>query len=247
MRDPSEPHRSFPRLAETGGSAIGFGYSSDSPDEVLAGGLWPPNRPTWANGFFRRYHRSRERSLGSVSILPDWAVQVLQVLTVLSLAPLISGVIARGEAIVQQRTGPAPPAALLRHREAPAQGDRAAGARRLPVPGGALHQLRWIRHGAAPDPRAHDLRSAARVHGRHPGGGLILGGAGVAISIAAIDSGSPYAQLGSSRLRTFGALNEPTVIFVVFVVALTTHTDLPYVLGATLRASRSRSSARAIC
>ena len=69
------------------------------------------------------------------------------------------------------------------------------------------------------------------------GGGLILGGAGFAISIAAIDSGSPYAQLGSSRLRTFGALNEPTVIFVVFVVALTTHTDLPYVLGATLRAS----------
>jgi formate hydrogenlyase subunit 4 len=69
------------------------------------------------------------------------------------------------------------------------------------------------------------------------GGGLILGMAGFAISIAAIDSGSPYAQLGSSRLRSFGALNEPTVIFVVFVVALTTHTDLPYVLGETLRSS----------
>jgi formate hydrogenlyase subunit 4/hydrogenase-4 membrane subunit HyfE len=66
------------------------------------------------------------------------------------------------------------------------------------------------------------------------GGGLILGMAGFAVSIAAIDSGSPYAQLGSSRLRSFGALNEPTVIF---VVALTTHTDLPYVLGATLRGS----------
>ncbi len=39
-------------------------------------------------------------------VLPDWTVQVLQVLTVLSLAPLVSGVIARGEAIVQQRTGP---------------------------------------------------------------------------------------------------------------------------------------------
>jgi len=68
-------------------------------------------------------------------------------------------------------------------------------------------------------------------------GGLILGMAGFVISLAAIDSGSPYAQLGSSRLRSFGALNEPTVIFVVFVVALTTHTDLPYVLGATLRSS----------
>jgi formate hydrogenlyase subunit 4/hydrogenase-4 membrane subunit HyfE len=68
-------------------------------------------------------------------------------------------------------------------------------------------------------------------------GGLLLGMAGFAISLAAIDSGSPYAQLGSSRLRSFGAFNEPTVIFVVFVVALTTHTDLPYVLGATLRSS----------
>jgi len=41
-----------------------------------------------------------------VPVLPDWFVQVLQVLSVLSLAPLIAGVIARGEAIVQQRRGP---------------------------------------------------------------------------------------------------------------------------------------------
>lgn len=39
-------------------------------------------------------------------ILPDWAVQVLQVLTILALAPLISGIIARVEAILQQRKGP---------------------------------------------------------------------------------------------------------------------------------------------
>ncbi len=57
------------------------------------------------------------------------------------------------------------------------------------------------------------------------------------MSIAAIDSGSPYAQLGSSRLRSFGAFNEPTVIFVTFVLALTTHTDLPYAFGATLRSA----------
>ena len=53
---------------------------------------------------------------------------------------------------------------------------------------------------------------------------------------------------GSSRLRSFGALNEPTVIFVIFVVALTTHTDLPYVLGATLPRVGGRGGAlRAIC
>lgn len=38
--------------------------------------------------------------------LPDWAIQVLQVLAVLMLAPLVSGVIARAEAVVQQRRGP---------------------------------------------------------------------------------------------------------------------------------------------
>lgn len=39
-------------------------------------------------------------------ILPDWVVQVLQVVTVLALAPLVSGVIARAEAVIQQRRGP---------------------------------------------------------------------------------------------------------------------------------------------
>ena len=69
------------------------------------------------------------------------------------------------------------------------------------------------------------------------GGGFILGLASYAVSLAAIDSGSPYAQLGSSRLRTFGALGEPTILFVVFTVALVTGTDLPYVFAATLKSS----------
>ncbi|MGH7330092.1 MAG: respiratory chain complex I subunit 1 family protein, partial [Polyangiaceae bacterium] len=69
------------------------------------------------------------------------------------------------------------------------------------------------------------------------GGGFLLGLASYAVSLAAIDSGSPYAQLGSSRLRTFGALGEPTIIFVVFTVALITQTDLPYAFAATLKSS----------
>ncbi len=170
-------------------------------------------------------------------ILPDWAVQVLQVLTVLSLAPLVSGVIARGEAIVQQRTGPRllqpyyDIAKLLRKETV------------LPAPAGFLFRaapyVSFAGYATVPllIPVLTTYGLPLGYMGDILAGGLILGGAGFAISIAAIDSGSPYAQLGSSRLRTFGALNEPTVIFVVFVVALTTHTDLPYVLGATLRAS----------
>ncbi|MGO9754474.1 MAG: NADH-quinone oxidoreductase subunit H [Solirubrobacteraceae bacterium] len=170
-------------------------------------------------------------------VLPDWVVQVCQVLTVLMLAPLISGVIARGEAIVQQRTGPRllqpyyDIAKLLRKETV------------LPGPAGLLFRaapyISFAGYATVPllIPVLTNYGLPLGYMGDILGGGLILGGAGFAISIAAIDSGSPYAQLGSSRLRTFGALNEPTVIFVVFVVALTTHTDLPYVLGATLRAS----------
>ena len=39
-------------------------------------------------------------------VLPDWVIQTLQVVTILVLAPLVSGLIARAEAIVQQRRGP---------------------------------------------------------------------------------------------------------------------------------------------
>jgi formate hydrogenlyase subunit 4/hydrogenase-4 membrane subunit HyfE len=67
--------------------------------------------------------------------------------------------------------------------------------------------------------------------------GLILGLGSFAISLAAIDSGSPFAQLGSSRQRTFGALGEPTVLFVVFTIALLSHTDLPYAMAAVLKTS----------
>jgi formate hydrogenlyase subunit 4 len=71
------------------------------------------------------------------------------------------------------------------------------------------------------------------------GGGFILALAGFCVAIAAADSGAPYAQLGSSRAMTFAALIEPTVLFVVFAVAMITSTDLPYVLAATVRSSAS--------
>ncbi len=170
-------------------------------------------------------------------VLPDWAVQVLQVVVVLALAPLITGVIARGEAIIQQRRGPR----LLQpyHDIAKLLSKETV----LPAPAGPVFRaapyVSFAGYATVPllIPVLTNFGLPLGYMGDILAGGLILGMAGFVISLAAIDSGSPYAQLGSSRLRSFGALNEPTVIFVVFVVALTTHTDLPYVLGATLRAS----------
>jgi formate hydrogenlyase subunit 4 len=72
------------------------------------------------------------------------------------------------------------------------------------------------------------------------GGGFILALAGFAVALAGAESGAPYAQLGSSRAMTFGALIEPTILFVIFAVALITRTDLPYALSATIRSSASQ-------
>jgi formate hydrogenlyase subunit 4 len=71
-------------------------------------------------------------------------------------------------------------------------------------------------------------------------GGFILALAGFAVALAAVETGSPYAQLGSSRAMTFGALIEPSILFVTFTVALITTTDLPYFEAAAVRSSMSQ-------
>ena len=169
--------------------------------------------------------------------LPDWAVQVLQVVTILALAPLVGGIIARAEAVVQQRRGPRVLQPyydifkLLRKETV------------LPAPAGLVFRAApYVSFAAFATiplliPALTTFPLPLGYMADFLGVGLILALASFVVSIAAVDSGSPYAQLGSSRLRSFGALNEPTVIFVTFVLALTTHTDLPYAFGATLRSS----------
>lgn len=170
-------------------------------------------------------------------ILPDWAVQTLQVVTILALAPLVSGIIARAEAIIQQRQGPRilqpyyDILKLLRKETV------------LPAPAGPVFRaapyVSFAAYATIPllIPALTTFPLPLGYMADFFGVGLILALASFSISVAAIDSGSPYAQLGSSRLRSFGAFNEPTVIFVTFVLALTTKTDLPYAFGATLRSA----------
>jgi formate hydrogenlyase subunit 4 len=73
------------------------------------------------------------------------------------------------------------------------------------------------------------------------GGGFILALAGFAVALAAAETGGPYAQLGSSRAMTFGALIEPSILFITFTVALITTTDLPYFEAAAARSSLSQA------
>ena len=173
-------------------------------------------------------------------ILPDWAIQALQVIAILALAPLVTGIIARAEAIVQQRRGP---------RVLQPYYDILKLVRKetvLPAPAGPVFRVApYVNFaGLATIPLLIPVLTTFGLPLGYMadflGVGLIFALTSFVVSIAAVDSGSPYAQLGSSRLRSFGAFNEPTVIFVTFVLALTTHTDLPYAFGATIRSSAAQ-------
>jgi formate hydrogenlyase subunit 4/hydrogenase-4 membrane subunit HyfE len=169
--------------------------------------------------------------------LSDWVIQVLQVATVLLLGPLVMGIIARAEAIVQMRRGP---------RVFQPYYDIAKFFRKETVlPGNAGYVFR-----AAPYvsfacyltvplliPVLTNFPLQLTYLGDILGGGFILALASFSVSLAALDTGTPYTQLGSSRLRSFGALGEPTILVVIFTVALITHTDLPYALVKTLEGS----------
>lgn len=167
--------------------------------------------------------------------LPAWAIQVLQVVTVLALAPLITGMIARAEAFVQQRRGPRvlqPYYDIVKLLQKETV---------LPEPAGPVFRAApYVAFaGYATIPLLIPVLTTFGLPFGYIadffGVGLILALTSFVVSLAAVDSGSPYAQLGSSRVRSFSAFNEPTVIFVTFVLALTTHTDLPYAFGASIR------------
>lgn len=169
--------------------------------------------------------------------MPIPVVQLMQVLTVLVAAPGVSGVIARLEARLQGRRGvralqPYYDLAKLFRKETLA-------------PYGAT----WVFLAAPLVAFASYLTVPLLIPvlttyplpfaylGDILGGGFILALASFAVAVAATETGSPYAQMGASRAKTFGAITEPVVLFVVFTVALVTGTDLPYALAATVRSS----------
>ena len=170
-------------------------------------------------------------------ILHPIAVQAAQVLTLLVLSPLLTGFIARAEAIVAGKRGPS---VFQTYRDI----------------------LKFLRKQALrPDPTSWVFRTAPYVtcasyatiatlipvlttyplpgatFGDILGGAFLFALAGFATALAGIDSGSQFANIGSSRATMVGILVEPTLIFVFFSVAFITGTDLPYAMNAALRHS----------
>jgi formate hydrogenlyase subunit 4 len=167
--------------------------------------------------------------------LPVPFIQALQVLTVALAAPGISGVIARVEARLQGRVGPKvlqPYFDIVKSFGKESLAPEGAGPMFLLAP-----VLSFACYLTVPMliPVLTSYALPLGYMGDILGGGFVLALASFVAASAALESGGVYAQLGSSRAKTFGAITEPVVLLVFFTVALVTTTDLPYVLGATVR------------
>ena len=169
--------------------------------------------------------------------VPIPVIQLLQVLTVALAAPGLTGVIAKVEARLQGRRGP---------RVLQPYYDLGKLLRKESL---APEEASWFFLAAPLIAVAAYLTIPLLIPvlttyglplgymGDILGGGFLLALASFVVATAALETGSPYAQLGSSRAKTFSAITEPVVLFVVFTVALLTGTDLPYALAATVRSS----------
>jgi formate hydrogenlyase subunit 4 len=167
--------------------------------------------------------------------LPVALIQVLQVLTVAIGAPLVTGVIARVEARFQGRRGPRilqPYYDLAKMFGKESLAPEGSGVFFLAAP-----LVSFAAYLAVPllIPVLTDFPLPLWYMGDILGGGILLAFGSFLVAIAAGETGDPYAQLSSSRAKTFGAITEPVLLFVFFTVAAVTTTDLPYFLTATVR------------
>ena len=173
----------------------------------------------------------------SLLVLPIPVVQFLQVATIAAAAPGVSGVIARVEARLQGRAGPRvlqPYFDLGKLFRKEALAPEGSSWVFLAAPLAAMTCYLTV---PLLIPVLTTFGLPLGYMGDILGGGFILSLASFAVAVAALETGSPYAQLGASRAKTFSAITEPVVLFVVFTVALVTGTDLPYALAATVRSS----------
>lgn len=170
-------------------------------------------------------------------MLPPVVLQLLQVLTLLVFSPLVTGIISRAEALLQARKGPSVLQPyydiwklLRKGRSVP---EDASWVYFL-APYAAFASYVTI---AMLIPVLTSFGLPLGYMGDILGTAFLFALAGFFVALAGLDSGSPYSGLGASRTMMVTVLVEPTLIFVFFGVALISKTDLPYVMGETLRGS----------
>ncbi len=166
-----------------------------------------------------------------------YLIQVLQSAVVLAFAPLYAGVITRAEAVVGSKRGPSvvqPYRDLAKlMRKASAFSDQAS----------------WVSRGAPFVAFACYLTVSVIVpvitNTPLPlafladliGGAFVLALASFAISLAALDTASPFGGLGASRASWIGSMAEPALILVFFTVGAVSASDNPYLMNHAIAAS----------
>lgn len=167
-------------------------------------------------------------------MLRDALAQLAQVLAVAALSPLLQGFILRYEERVQRARGPSLLQAYrdlwkLFHKQ-------------IVVPESAS----WIYWAAPPVAFTAMLTVPLLIPvltnyplplsdmGDILGGGLILTVGGFFINLAALDSGSAYGGVGSSRSVMLAILAEPTLILVFVGITLMAKAMLPFVVNHLL-------------
>jgi formate hydrogenlyase subunit 4 len=162
------------------------------------------------------------------------ALQVLQVATVLVAAPLLPGSINRLKAIVQSRRGPSvvqPYRDLWKLlRKGSVVSEHASWVFQLaPV---VSFTTPLVVAMLIPVVTGYPLPFA--FMGDMLAGGFILGLGGFFTSVAALDTGSAFGGMGSSRARVVSSLAEPVVLLILFVVVLIANATIPFEVNATL-------------
>ena len=164
-------------------------------------------------------------------------IQVLQSLVVLVLAPLYVGAITRAEAVVTSRRGPS---VLQPYRDL---------AKLLRKGSAISDQASWVFRGAPFVAFACYLTVSVIVPiitgtplplaflADLIGGAFVLTLASFALSLAALDTASPFGGLGASRASWIGSMAEPALILVFFTVGAVSASDNPYLMNHAIAGS----------
>jgi formate hydrogenlyase subunit 4 len=160
--------------------------------------------------------------------MPGVVLQFMQSLVVLLLAPAYAGFLARAEAIVESRRGPS---VFQPYYDI---------AKQLRKQSAISENASWVFRGApfvafsgylavsVIVPIITDDPLPLAFLGDLIGGAFVLMLASFAITLAALDTASPFGGLGASRTTWVGSLGEPCLILVFFTVAALSNSDNPY-------------------
>ncbi|HTS53581.1 MAG TPA: NADH-quinone oxidoreductase subunit H [Burkholderiales bacterium] len=155
---------------------------------------------------------------------------VIQVVTTMLFAPLVSGVVSRLKEIVQSKRGPS---IFQPYRDIWKQFHKDEV---IPEQSSWIFRFTPYLVFVTPIfvtlliPVLTDYPLFFAFMGDMLGGGFVLSLGGFFAALAAVDTGNPYGPVGASRTRMVGFLAEPVFMVVFFTVSFTAGSTIPYIV-----------------